>query len=212
MTPGARERVLLVHGLWMRGMAMWPLALRLRRAGFDVEVIDYPSILRGPEPCIQRVVARLRALSGTRVHLVGHSLGGVIAIRAALALGDGYRGRIVCLGSPLSGSSTARRLIETPGPRRLLLGRSAARLARGVEALPARCEVAVVAGSVPIGLGRLFHRWQESNDGTVTLAETRFEGLASHRVVASSHTGLVVSREVAALVVEFLRAGAAAPA
>lgn len=207
MTEPTKETVLLLHGLWMRGLAMWPLASRLRSAGFAVEVIDYPSILRGPEPCVERVVAKLRTAAGQRVHLVGHSLGGVIAVRAALQAAEMFNGRIACLGSPLAGSSTARRLLQVRGPQRMLLGRAANGLALGVKALPPGCDVAVIAGSTALGVGRLFHRWQEPNDGTVSVAETRLDGLALHRVVASTHTGLVYSREVATRVADFLRRG-----
>lgn len=200
------EQVLLLHGLWMRSLVMRPLAARLRAAGFVVHTLDYASILRGPEPCIAYVTARLRRETGSTVHLVGHSLGGIIAVRAALAAGDAFRGRILCLGSPLAGSATARSLVGRRGLGSLV-GRSAALLARGVEALPAEREVGVIAGWRGVGLGRLLHRVEAPNDGTVSVAETRVPGLAAHAEVEVSHTGLVYSREVARLATRFLREG-----
>jgi alpha-beta hydrolase superfamily lysophospholipase len=200
------EKVLLLHGLWMRSLVMRPLAARLRAQGFAVETIDYASIFRGPAPCIAQVAQRLQREGGATVHLVGHSLGGVIAVRAALAAGEASGGRIVCLGSPLAGSATARSMVGRFGLGSLV-GRSAELLARGVEALPANREVGVIAGHRGFGVGRLFHRIEAPNDGTVTVAETRVPGLAGHIEVAVSHTGLVYSREVARLTSQFLREG-----
>jgi pimeloyl-ACP methyl ester carboxylesterase len=191
----------------MRGIAMWPLASRLRAAGFAVEIVDYASIVRGPHACIARVRDRLLAgAADPSLSLLGHSLGGVVAVTAALQAGSAFQGRIVCLGSPLAGSTVARTL--PMGARRtMLLGRSDAVLADGVSALPPGCEVAVIAGDTSIGLGRLFHRFDRANDGTVSVDETRLPGLAAHTVVASTHTGLVYSREVARLSIGFLRDG-----
>ena len=200
------EKVLLLHGLWMRSLVMRPLAARLRAQGFAVETIDYASIFRGPAPCIAHVAQRLQRDAGATVHLVGHSLGGVIAVRAALAAGEAFRGRIVCLGSPLAGSATARGMIGRRGLGSLV-GRSAELLARGVETLPVDREVGVIAGRRGIGVGRLFHRLDAPNDGTVTVAETRVEGLTGHVEVEVSHTGLVYSREVARLTARFLHDG-----
>jgi pimeloyl-ACP methyl ester carboxylesterase len=203
----ATPRVILLHGLWMRAALMWRLAARLRAAGFAVETIDYPSILGGPVPCIERVAARLQREDATDLHLVGHSLGGVIAVRAAYAAQACFRGRIVCLGSPLAGSSTAKQLVGARGVRAMLLGQSAGVLSEGAGPLPPQGQVGVIAGSTPLGLGRLFHRFDGENDGTVALAETRLPGLAAHTVIASSHTGLVYSAQAAAQAIRFLREG-----
>lgn len=199
-------RVLLLHGLWMRSLVMRPLATRLRAEGFVVETVDYASIVRGPERCIDWLAQRLRRERDTDLHLVGHSLGGVVAVRAASAVGEAFAGRIVCLGSPLAGSATARRVRERRGLS-LLVGRSAAVLAAGAERLPPGCEVGVVAGTRALGLGRLLHRFDQASDGTVAVAETRLPGLADHVEVAVSHTGLVYSRQVAQLTARFLREG-----
>jgi pimeloyl-ACP methyl ester carboxylesterase len=199
-----RERVLLLHGLWMRASLMWPLARRLHAAGYAVERIDYASVLQGPEPCIARLAARLADEGEAPLHLVGHSLGGVVALRALDAATRAPPGRVVCLGSPLAGSATAR---TVAGRRAVLLGRAAPMLACGVEGLPAGHEVGVIAGTAPLGLGRLFHHFDEPNDGSVALSETRMPGLADHLALASSHSGMVFSAPVARQVVAFLRDG-----
>lgn len=200
------ERVLVLHGLWMRSLVMRPLAARLREQGFEVETLDYASIFRGPEPCIAHVVQRLRREADRGLHLVGHSLGGVIAVRAALEAGDTGGGRIVCLGSPLAGSSTARAMVARGGVGSLV-GRSAPMLARGIDAAPAGREVGVIAGNRGFGVGQLFHRIVGPSDGTVAVEETRISGLTDHIEVPVSHTGLVYSRQVAQLAGRFLSEG-----
>lgn len=200
------SRILLLHGLWMRSLVMRPLAARLRAEGFAVEPVDYASIVRGPERCIAWLVQRLRRAPDPDLHLVGHSLGGVVAVRAAREAGEAFHGRIVCLGSPLAGSATARDVQSRPGLS-LLVGRSAAVLAAGAPELPGSCEVGMVAGRRALGLGRLLHRFDEPSDGSVAVAETRVPGLADHLELGVSHTGLVYSREVARATAVFLRSG-----
>ena len=205
---GAREacdRVLLVHGLWNSAWWLAPLAWRLRRLGFRAEIFGYPSIVGGPEPAIEALVARL--CGGPPVHLVGHSLGGLLVLEALRRAPDLPVVRAVCLGSPLRGSGTARFLAGRP---RLAwaLGRSGALLCQGCAPWDARVPVGMVAGDVARGVGRILAAVDEASDGTVALAETRLPGLAAYCQVHASHTGLVFSAAAARQVASFLRTGA----
>ena len=113
--------------------------------------------------------------------------------------------RVVCLGSPLLGSDTAKMLAGHGWMA--ALGRSGDLLQHGLAEWDGRAEVGLVAGSVPHGLGALMGALHGDSDGTVALAETRLPGLADHCVVQASHSGLVLSPEVADLTAAFLRAG-----
>ena len=68
-------------------------------------------------------------------------------------------------------------------------------------------QVGVIAGEAPLGLGRVFGRFREPNDGTVSVAETRLDGLVDHLRLRVSHTGLVHSAAAAAATMRFLRDG-----
>lgn len=197
--------VLLVHGLWNASWWLAPLAWRLRRLGFAVRTFGYPSIVGGPEPALSALAERLRG--GRPCHLVGHSLGGLLALEVLRRNPDLPVVRVVCLGSPLRGSGTARTLASRP---RLAwaLGRSSALLRDGCEAWEGRVPTGMVAGDVPRGIGRLLHAVDAESDGTVALAETRLPGLAASCRVHASHTGLVFSAEAARQVAAFLRTGA----
>ena len=199
-----KPRVLLLHGIWNAKAWLAPLAARLRGEGFDVEVFGYPSVLGGPDIAIPRLIARLRGSGPMAV--LGHSLGGLIALEALHREPDLPVTRVVCLGTPLRGSDAARGLAGRAWTA-LALGRSAGLLQAGFERWEGKARVGMVAGNVPHGLGRYFARFEGESDGTVAVDETRLPGLADHCVVACSHSGLVFSADAARQAAHFLREG-----
>ena len=199
-----KPRVLLLHGIWNAKAWLAPLAARLRGEGFDVEVFGYPSVLGGPDIAIPRLIARLRGSEPMAV--LGHSLGGLIALEALHREPDLPVTRVVCLGTPLRGSDAARGLAGRAWTA-LALGRSAGLLQAGFERWEGKARVGMVAGNVPHGLGRYFARFEGESDGTVAVDETRLPGLADHCVVACSHSGLVFSAEATRQAAHFLREG-----
>ena len=197
------RRVLLLHGLWMPGMAMAWLAGKLRAAGFDPDIFAYASVADGPD----RAVPRLIELIGDgETDIVAHSLGGLIALQALLDAPQLKVGRVVCLGSPLAGSGAASGMLRWPIAT-WLLGRSATLLQSGLPPWQGRAQVGVVAGRVPHGLGALFGHFGGDHDGTVAVEETRLAGVADHVVLDVSHSGLLWSQEAADQAIAFLRDG-----
>ena len=197
-------RVVLVHGLLNAEWWLRPLAARLRAQGFRTELFGYSSVFDGPERAVPRLLERLRKEPADA--LVGHSLGGLIALESLRQAPELAVSRVVCLGSPLRGSQTARNL-ATHGWGRPLLGRSAGLLQCGLECWDGTAQVGLVAGDVARGLGRLFARFDGGSDGTVGLEETRLPGLADHCTVHSSHSGLVFSPDAVRQAAQFLRHG-----
>ena len=203
----AAERVILLHGIWNNRPVLWPLAARLRAQGFAAETFGYPSVLGGAEAAAEQLAAKLK-LDARRglppAHLVGHSLGGLVSLLAARDAEIPAQ-RIVCLGSPLTGSSAARAVHK----RGLSfgMGRSARVLLEGLEHAPIHCEVGAIAGTLEVGLGRMFGHFDGPHDGTVSVLETRLPGLTDHAEVRTTHMGLLVSRQVAGYVAGFLRTG-----
>jgi pimeloyl-ACP methyl ester carboxylesterase len=195
--------VLLLHGIWNARAWVGPLAWRLRARGFSVDTFGYASVFGGPDVAVPQLLQRLKD-SGP-VSLVGHSLGGLVALEALRQQPDLPVSRVVCLGSPLRGSGTARSLAEHGWS--LALGRSSELLLDGLPAWEGRARVGLIAGSVPHGLGSLLGAIGEASDGTVALDETQLPGLADHCVVPASHSGLVFSPEAARQTAAFLRDG-----
>ncbi|KAF1014494.1 MAG: hypothetical protein GAK31_01980 [Stenotrophomonas maltophilia] len=195
--------VLLLHGIWNARAWVGPLAWRLRVQGFQVHAFGYSSVFGGPDKAVPQLLARL-ADSGP-VSLVGHSLGGLVALEALRQQPELPVQRVVCLGSPLRGSGTARSLSEHGWG--MALGRSSELLLDGLPDWRGHAQVGLIAGSVPHGLGSLLGAIGDASDGTVALEETRLPGLADHCVVRSSHSGLVVSPDAARQTAHFLRHG-----
>jgi pimeloyl-ACP methyl ester carboxylesterase len=204
----ARTTVVAVHGLWMMGGVMGILRRGIEPHGFAVHTFTYRSIRDDLDANAARLAAHVARVPGETVHLIGHSLGCVV-ILAMLERGTLERpGRVVCLGPPFAGSVTAERVLRLPGGSHVI-GRSLRDLlARGgfTNAAPGR-DIGIVAGNVPIGLGRLFGRFAGPNDGMVAVAETRLAGAADHVVLPVAHTSLLWSAEVARQAAWFLDHG-----
>lgn len=197
------ERVILLHGIWMRGFMMARLAQHLGAQGYATEVVEYPSISKGADACAADLRARIAAYEDEAVHVVGHSLGGLVALLATQ--GDAPPGRTVCLASPLTGSAAAKSL-SSFAP--WLMGRSRERLLTGLGAWRGAREVGVIAGRVPYGAALLIGGLSGENDGTVGVDETRLPGIHDHAVIAATHSGITFSDEAIAMTGRFLRTGA----
>lgn len=202
MNAGPR-RVVLLHGLWMPGVSMRWLAGQLRAAGFAPEVFSYATVGGGPDAAVPQLIALLRQAPA---HVVAHSLGGMVALTALQQAPDLEVPRLVCLGSPLCGSAAASGLAHRAWAAPTL-GRSARLLREGCAPWRGATRLGMIAGRVPLGLGRFFGGIHGDSDGTVAVAETRLEGLADHVVVPASHSGLLFSSRAAAQAVAFLREG-----
>lgn len=202
------ESIVLLHGLWMRGFALAMLHRRLMEAGFRVHRFDYLSVAATQQRILDQLQTRMSALAGEAdaVHLVGHSLGGLLALRACLH-GELPPGRIVCLGSPLKGSAAARGFAAWGRGGEVLLGHNRELLEQGFERWDGPREVGMIAGRMPLGLGAVLGHFEGEHDGTVAVEETRLAGLTDHCVVESNHTSLLFSPDVARLAAEFLRHG-----
>jgi pimeloyl-ACP methyl ester carboxylesterase len=200
--------VVTVHGLWMHGRSMAVLRRRIEARGFAVYAFSYPSVTVSLEANAVALAKFLEGVPGDRVHIVAHSLGGVL-FRAMLDRHVPQRlGHVVMLGSPLRGSLIAARLARLPG-HRWLIGKGFAELnARGgFDAWDPTVVAGGIAGRLPYGAGRLTGGFDEPNDGTVAVRETQLPGLADHVVLPVSHSALLWSRRVSVEVESFLETG-----
>ena len=207
------DHVILLHGLWMRGFALAMLHRRLMEADFRVHRFDYLSVASTEQSILDRLRARMAGLSGEaeNVHLVGHSLGGLLALRACADAEGLPPGRIVCLGSPLLGSAAARAFAGWGRGGEVLLGHNRQLLEQGFERWSGPREVGMIAGRMPLGLGSVIGHFEGEHDGTVAVSETRLPGLTDHCVVESNHTSLLFSVDVARLSATFLNQGHFSP-
>jgi len=200
------EGVVLVHGLWLAGWSLRPLSKYLERAGYSTRTLSYHSVSRDPEHNAALVAEAARDIGCEVVHLVGHSLGGLLVL-TALERNPGLpRGRVVMMGTPLNGSAVARNVSHFPGGD-WLLGESRNILERGIHGVLGGREAGMIAGRLAFGLGSLIAHLEHPHDGTVAVSETRHPDLAGHVVLPVTHMSMLVSSRVHEQVSHFLKEG-----
>jgi pimeloyl-ACP methyl ester carboxylesterase len=198
---------------------MHPLAARLARAGYRCRSFSYLGALRPMEAHVERLVRFAREVGPA--HFVGHSLGGLVVMEALLRHPEVAAGRVVLLGTPAHGCYAGRRIARYRLGR-WILGQSESlwreRHPSGRERHPSGREgraarwtrpeaLGVIAGSLPLGLGRLFGRLPGVNDGVVSLEETAVEGMAERVVLPVGHSAMLISARVGDQVAAFLAHG-----
>jgi len=200
---GKGETVVLVHGLWMTGTEMRVLGGRLEESGFRVRYFRYRSRRGGLAQAADALRAFVEATDAERVHLVGHSLGGIVI---AKMLGDASLsrpGRVAMLGTPMGGSAAARIMSRRRVGRWLVGGVIREGIVEHAPKWPGGRDLLVVAGDLPLGSGLLLGL-RKPHDGVIRVEETRVEGVPGVTVRAS-HVGLLLSRKVAALLADYFR-------
>jgi pimeloyl-ACP methyl ester carboxylesterase len=198
--------VLFVHGLFMTGVDMTLLRHRVGRCGFAVRQFSYRSIRRGAPWNAARLQELLNALDAHVVHLVGHSLGGLLIRQWLHDYPDQRPGRVVTFGTPHHGSHVARRLSRCRAGR-TVMGRSLPALLGDVPPWRGVRELGVIAGTRGIGVGWLTPGLARPHDGTVATDEARLEGMTDYVEIPVSHTAMLFSRRTARQICAFLTGG-----
>jgi Alpha/beta hydrolase family len=226
MAAPARETVVLLHGLARGPFSMWPLERALRRCGYDVLNLAYPTRQQDLSGLVALVRARLAALTpapgrDTTLHGVGHSLGGLVLLGVLLDPPPPWQARrLVTLGSPHRGAGVAAQLIGWRAAERFF-GPVLADLAPASEARRRACdarrtslEVGVIAGAGrprPLAPAVLLDRrraLRRTTDGTVELRSAL--GLfprTDRLVVDAGHWALPASPAVIRATIAFLAHG-----
>jgi pimeloyl-ACP methyl ester carboxylesterase len=112
LTSPTTRPVLLVHGFGGTKSSLGLIARALYARGMTVEAMGYPPLGMSVAQLAERLIAEVqRILSATgtdKVHLVGHSLGGVVIAQAiADSRLSGRVDTVITLGSPFGGSPWA---------------------------------------------------------------------------------------------------------
>lgn len=203
--------VLLVHGLWNRGWSMAVMAKRLRTLGYTVLVFSYPSrsdSLDGHADALYEFISenRTKRSGSSQLHLVGNSLGGLVILNMFARYKELPGGRIVLMGSPVKGASVVKRLENLPG-QKLIFGDIKDGLIEGFEHTPRGRETGVISGTRAFGFGQIAGSRQEPNDGSVTVSETKLDGVSDRLELEVAHSEMLISAEIVAQVDHFLSHG-----
>jgi len=202
----SQAKIVLVHGLWNRGWSMAAMAKRLRAHGHDVLVFSYST----RKDCLDGHADDLHAfLSDNRseqLHLVGHSMGGLVILNLLNRFDDLPPGRVVLMGTPVKGASIVKRLEKLPG-QKLLFGKARDNLMQGFQHTPLEHETGMIRGTRALGLGRLTGKRSEPNDGSIMVSETELDGLKDSVELEVAHSEMLVSAEVVEQVEQFILHG-----
>jgi len=198
--------IALVHGLWNRGWMMASMAKRLRKLGHHVRVFSYPTRAADLDGHADALHDFLLGKPSRELHLVGHSMGGLVILDMLSRYADLPPGRVVLMGTPVKGSAVVRRLAKLPGLD-FIFGKARENLLKGFHYSPAGRETGMIRGTRPFGLGQIAGKQDEANDGSILVSETELEGLKDTVELQVAHSEMLVSTQVVEQVEHFLLTG-----
>jgi len=203
--------VVYVHGLWMPGEESLVLRHRLEQDfGLTCHALRYSAAFSSMDAITESLEEQARGLEAEELHLVGHSLGGLVIHRFLERFPEQPPGRVVFLGTPTLASRAAQSANRFV-PMEPFMGRSVAEeLLRPKERrwTHAQRPLGIIAGTERFGVGQFLAHFDEDNDGTVAVSETHMPGATDHLTLPVSHLGMLVSARVAQEVGRFLSSGA----
>ncbi|MDH3577566.1 MAG: alpha/beta fold hydrolase [Gammaproteobacteria bacterium] len=210
----SNECVVLLHGLNRSWRAMRPMANALQDAGFTTVNVDYPSQAGPVEEIAPLAVGtgltQCRAAGAERIHFVTHSMGGILLRYENERAPIPDLGRVVMLGPPNQGSELVDVTQDWPGFARIS-GAAGMQMGTDKNSIPSNLgpvdfELGVVAGTGTINL-LASAMLPNPDDGKVSLAATRVDGMDDFLVVRNSHRYIMRSNVVLRNTESFLKTG-----
>lgn len=209
MASEKADTIVLLHGLWVPGAELFVLAARLRRRGFNTHIFNYRSIRHTPQENARRLHAYLAALDigAGALHLVAHSLGGIVLCHLFDQHPDEKVKRVMMLGTPLNGSHIAHAYNKTEISRKML-GKAIHEGLLGDRPKWKGPDLGMIAGSRGVGLSMItLGGLEKPNDGTVSLKETQSDEVDQHMTMEVSHFGMLFSKKVTDSIASYLHTG-----
>src|ERR1700744_290438 len=205
--------VVLLHGLAGASLQLRKMERALQRAGFATLNLDYKSRKRPLEALAEDIHPAITAFADNvgELNFVTHSMGGLLARVYLARYRQARLARIVMLGPPNSGSEVAE-LLKGLAPYRAFFGPAGQQVGTGRSELLAEiplpdCAIGIIAGDRTISPVSSFFIVPRPNDGKVSVASTKLEGMADHIVLNTSHTLMLLRRPAIDQTIFFLREG-----
>jgi len=213
-SQGGAAPVVLLHGLLRSSSSMLRIQKALVSEGYEVCNVSYPARHHSIEVLaadyVAPAIARCFAGSTAPIHFVTHSLGGIVVRQLAKTRAVAGFGRVVMLAPPNHGSE----LVDEFGSWwifRRIYGPAANELGTGPDSLPnalgpAPFEVGVITGDRTINL-LLSAFLPRENDGKVSVASARLDGMKDFLVIPASHTFIMGKQLAIDETIRFLEHG-----
>ena len=208
----SKEVVFLLHGLARSEKSMLVLQRALREQGYQVENIGYRSTRDNIQNLAESVISNAIKKYSTerRLHFVTHSMGGILVRQYLNHHAVSNLGRVCMLGPPNQGTEVVDKLGDLPGFH-WINGDAAMQLGTMESSIPqqlgaANFEVGIIAGTRSINwlLSTLI---PGTDDGKVSVANTKLEGMSDHLEMAVTHPFMMRNRKVIEQVIHYLQTG-----
>lgn len=203
------EHVILIHGLARTASSMGRIESRLLEESYNVVNIDYPS--REFEiPQLARYVRQKieeNTQDSKRIHIVTHSMGGIIVRQIQNTEPIHNLGRVVMLSPPNQGSEIVDKLSHLSlfkkinGPAGTQLGTNKNSFVRGLG--PVNFDLGIITGCRTVN-PILSLMIPGKDDGKVSTNSAQVAGMRDYLVVPSSHTFIMRNSHAIEEVIYFL--------
>lgn len=202
------QAVVFVHGIWMKGGVLMPLEQQIKPHGYQTHLFSYKSLAYTPAENAVELNDYIENIQADQVHLVAHSLGGLVLKHLMHTHAPERIGKVIMLGTPIAGSEVAKRFNENELTKLFLGQATHSGLLGDAPDWPAGVPLAMIAGNRGVGAGALLTGgFEGTSDGTVQLEET-FSDEITHRIeVPYSHMGMLYAPPVVRAVASYLEHG-----
>lgn len=215
MSAGAKDCVIVLHGLAKSDKTMSEIASKLSANNFKPVNVDYPStkfpIQQLAAMAIEPALKQCEPLKEeSNIHFVTHSMGGIL-VRQYLSDHDiANLGRVVMLGPPNKGSEVVDKYSQFPGFD-LITGPAGLQLGTGQMSVPKKLgavdfDLGVIAGSSSLNV-ILSTMLPNQDDGKVSVESTKVEGMQDHIIMPVTHVFMMKNNKVIKQVIYFLNYG-----
>lgn len=205
--------IILLHGLARTSGSMEKLVEPFEELGHQVINVSYPSRKKTVEELSTLAVEELgysNCQAGSVVNIITHSMGGILTRYYLQHNEIPQLGRVVMMAPPNQGSEVVDNLRNVPGFK-LINGEAGMQLGTDASGIPAGLgavdfDLGVIAGTKTVN-PLLSQFLPNPDDGKVSVASTRVEGMDDHIVLPVNHTFMMRSEKVIEQVVHFIAHG-----